>query len=111
MDNIKNDSYYVQKIIKDAAFVVEKTAGLTVEELKTDEVLCDSVMFRLIQIAENSARLTEEYKMQNRDIPWNAIRGMRNRIVHDYGDVDLGIVYHTATVDIRNLVEKLKNIL
>ena len=109
MDNIKNDGYYVRKILRDAEFVVEKTAGMTVEELKSDEVLCDSVMFRLIQIAENSARLTDEYKIKTAGIPWNAIRGMRNRIVHDYGEVDLAIVHHTATIDIKSLVEKLKN--
>ena len=43
-------------------------------------------------------------------IPWQSIKGMRNRIVHEYGDVELNIVYQTITEDIpeiRDLLEKL----
>ena len=32
----------------------------------------------------------DDYKSKNSDIPWVAIYGLRNRIVHDYGSVDLG---------------------
>ena len=51
------------------------------------------MLFRMIQISENSRKLTEEYKQKRRMIPWNAMYGMRNRIVHDYGNVDLKVVY------------------
>ncbi len=53
MDNIKNDAYYIKKILKDIKFIIEKTEGITLEELEANEVLCDSVLFRLIQISEN----------------------------------------------------------
>ena len=50
MDNIKNDDYYVNKLLKDIKFIIEKTNGITLNELEENEVLCDSVLFRLIQI-------------------------------------------------------------
>lgn len=34
-------------------------------------------------------------------IPWNAMYGMRNRIVHDYGNVDLKVVYETLKMIFR----------
>lgn len=34
---------------------------------------------------------------------WTDIYGLRNRIVHDYGHVDLGIVYDTLTKDINEI--------
>lgn len=34
-------------------------------------------------------------------IPWNAMHGMRNRIVHDYGNVDLKVVYETLKMIFR----------
>ncbi|WP_242951161.1 HepT-like ribonuclease domain-containing protein [Butyrivibrio fibrisolvens] len=35
--------------------------------------------------------------------------GLRNRIVHDYGNVDLEIVYETLKYDIPELMEQLKD--
>ena len=39
--------------------------------------------------------------------PWNAIYGLRNRIVHDYGSVDLNVVFSTLKNDIPDLLELL----
>ena len=108
MDNVKNDAYYVKKMLKDIRFIIEKTEGITVEGLKENEVLCDSVLFRLIQISENSGKLTSAFKEINRNIPWQAIKGMRNRIVHDYGEVELDVVYQTISEDIPDICEKLE---
>lgn len=95
MDNIKNNIYYIQKIRKDLEFIVEHMRDVSMEELNVNEVLLDSMLFRMIQISENAKRLTDEYKLSHSHIPWSALSGMRNRIVHDYGNVDLNIVYET----------------
>lgn len=63
------------------------------------------MMFRLIQISENSRKLTDDYKAAHDQIPWVAMYGLRNRIVHDYGSVDLGIVYATLKENIPELLE------
>lgn len=68
-------------------------------------------MFRIIQIAENNSRLSNEFKMKYCEISWMAIKGMRNRIVHDYGVVNMEIVYDTVTRWIPQMYEKLTNIL
>lgn len=93
MDNKKDNTYYLKKIVKDLGFIAEHTRGITKEGLQEDEVLQDSVMFRLIQVSENAARLADDFKLRYNEIPWQAMRGMRNRIVHEYGDVDLTIVH------------------
>ena len=107
MDNIKTDAYYVQKIIKDLTFVTAQMKNVTAEELSLNELLLDSMLFRLIQISENSKKLSEVYKERHPHIPWNAVYGFRNRIVHDYGNVDLNIVYETLKNDIPDLLELL----
>lgn len=109
MDNIKNDSYYVKKLLKDLTFLLENTRGISLAELEANEILCDSVLFRLIQISENAGQLTSEFKALHREIPWHAIRGLRNRIVHDYGEVEMDIVYQTITEDIPDLCQMLQN--
>ena len=61
------------------------------------------MLFRLIQISENSKRLSERFKKEYSEIPWMAVYGLRNRIVHDYGNVDLSIIYFTLKNDIPEL--------
>ena len=95
MDNKKDNQYYIKKIVTDLAFIIEHTSELTQNELENNEVLVDSVMFRLIQVSENSDKLTDNFKEGHADIPWRAMEGMRNRIVHEYGNVDLAVVYDT----------------
>lgn len=111
MDNRKDNKYYLKKIIQDLEFMIEHTKGLSKNELENNEVLIDSVMFRLIQISENSDGLTEEFKSQHSNILWRAIRGMRNRIVHEYGNVDMSVVYDTIKNDIPALLDELKKIM
>ena len=107
MDNIKTDSYYIQKIQRDLKFIVEHMRNVDIEELNANEVLLDSMLFRMIQLSENAKKLSDEYKMRNREIPWCAMYGLRNRIVHDYGNVDLKVVYETLKNDIPELLELL----
>ncbi|MBO7273606.1 MAG: DUF86 domain-containing protein [Clostridia bacterium] len=111
MDNVKNDAYYVKKMLKDISFILDNTKGITLEQLTNNEILCDSVLFRLIQISENSVKLTAEFKEAHKGIPWQAIKGMRNRIVHEYGEVELDIVHQTITEDIPEICKKLEVVL
>ena len=57
------------------------------------------------RLQENAKKLSDAYKMGRKDIPWTDIAGLRNRIVHDYGNVELSIVYSTLTQDVPDLIE------
>ena len=103
----KDDMYYVEKIIDDLKFVIDHTKGLTTEEIKQNELLVDSIMFRIIQISENDNKLSSMFKIENKDIPWASIKGMRNKIVHDYGIINFEIVYDTVFVGIPKMYEAL----
>lgn len=110
MDNVKNDRYYVEKIISDLEFLIKHTQGKSKTEIKNNEVLLDSIMFRIIQIAENVAKLTDDFKAKHSDVPWLAIRGMRNRIVHDYGVVDITVIFNTISNDMPEMHKILTSI-
>lgn len=47
----------------------------------------------------------------NNDIPWHAIKAMRNLHAHDYENVDLDIVWNTLTVEIPDLKSKFEQLL
>lgn len=107
MDNAKTDSYYIEKIRKDLEFIVDHMQNVDIEELNANEVLLDSMMFRMIQLSANAKKLTDEYRITHGEIPWGAMFGLRNRIVHDYGNVDFKVVYETLKYDIPELLELL----
>ena len=109
MDNLKNNTYYIQKIIQDLNFIVLHMKDICIEELNENEVLLDSMLFRMIQLSENAKKLSDEYKMKNSNVPWNAIYGLRNRIVHDYGNVDLNVVFETLKNDVPELLVLIAN--
>ena len=111
MDNVKNDRYYLNKMIADLEFMIEHTKGKTSDEIEANPLLMDSIMFRLVQIAENGEKLTGAFKEEHKEVKWKAIKGMRNRIVHDYGFIDMTIVYDTVTNSIPELYAQLKDLI
>ena len=68
MDNYKNDTYYLDKIRTDMTFIIAHMKDVDLQELNNNEVLLDSMLFRMIQISENVKRLSEEYKENNSNI-------------------------------------------
>ena len=107
MNNVKNDKYYLQKIREDLIFVEKHTENVSREQFEQDEILLNAMMFKLIQISENVKKLSEEYKKANNDIPWQDILGLRNRIVHDYGNVNLEIIFVALKEDIPQLIKQI----
>ena len=104
MDNIKNDSYFIQKAIADINAIENHTKNVTTyDEFMSDEMVVDAVMFRLIQLIENVKNISSEFKNNHNDIPWGKILGFRNGIVHEYGATDYTIVFEIITKDIYGL--------
>ena len=110
MDNLKNDKYYLNKIIDDIKFVIINTENMTLEEFDADEMVNSAVNFKFIQISENSTKLTIELVNKNSNIPWHKIKGLRNKIVHDYDNVFFDIIFNTIKKDLPTLLEQLLNL-
>lgn len=110
MDNIKNDLYYAQKIVTDLQFILDNTVGIKKVDLALNEVLLDSVMFRLIQVSESASKVTSEFKAKHSAIPWTSVESIRDRIVYKDDDVDLTIIYDTITKDINKIADALSEL-
>ena len=108
MDNIKNDRYYIERICNDLEFIARHMTETDADTFSRNELLQDSMMFRLVQISENARKLTDDYRERHSVIPWTAMFGLRNRIVHDYGNVVLDVIFDTLKNDIPELVKVMK---
>lgn len=68
----------------------------------------DAVLRRFEIIGEAASRLSAESQALFPGIPFRAMRGMKNIIAHDYGEVDLELVWKTVEVDLPGLIEALE---
>lgn len=64
---------------------------------------------RCIQvIAEATRKIHSDFKERHPEIPWRDIYAMRNRITHEYGDLNDSYVWAAISVDIPGLVILLR---
>ena len=73
MDNIKDDRYYTDKMLVDLLFIQAKMTGQSFEDFSNNDLLQDSMMFRLIQISENARKLTDSFRREQANIPWSDV--------------------------------------
>ena len=65
---------------------------------------------RLIEIIGEAANhISLEIIEENTDIPWSKIIGLRNKIVHDYGEILTDRIWLIASKSIPELIEKLNS--
>lgn len=62
-------------------------------------IVRDAVSMNLLQIGELSGHLSDEFKQNASDIPWREIRAMRNLFAHNYSNMDVQKIWHTAKDD------------
>lgn len=65
----------------------------------------------ITQLGELVNRLSDEAKESSQNIPWRAIKRMRNLHAHDYENVDMEIVWNTLIEDIPMLKQSLEKLL
>ncbi len=88
---------YCEKI-KTAATVFQgnQEAFLAEDNYQTRDVCC----FYILQIGELTRGLSDPFKEVHSEIPWKQIRGMRNVVVHKYGEIDLDTLWDVLMNDI-----------
>jgi uncharacterized protein with HEPN domain len=95
-------------MLQSAELIVTYTAQCSKAEFVANVQLQDSVIRRLLVIAEAARRVSETTRQSLPNISWSEINGMRNRLVHEYDDVNLDIVWDVVQSEIPSLIEELK---
>ena len=100
---MKDDSIYIDHILNSINRILDYISGKDQEAFEADLVTQDAVVRQLEVIGEATKRVSKELRSKNPDVPWSDMAGMRDVLIHDYIDVDLGVVWKTASEDIPNL--------
>jgi len=94
--------------MRDAADAVSRfVANRQRQDLEADEMLRFALVRAIEIIGEAASRISAETREANPAIPWQAIIGMRNRLVHAYFDIDTDILWVAATREVPSLLPLL----
>ena len=83
---------------------IEEYAGGERSRFYGSRLVQDAVVRNLQTIAESTQRLSDGLKGTEPEVPWRAIAGFRNVLVHDYFEIDLEAVWGVVEQDLPTLV-------
>jgi uncharacterized protein with HEPN domain len=98
----------VNDIIDAAERAVRYTDGLTFDEFRADARTVDAVSFTIVTVGEAANAVPESVTRTAPEIPWTDIRGMRNKIAHEYFGIDAKLLWQTVREDLPPLIATLR---
>ncbi len=70
----------------------------------------DAVVRNFEIIGEAARCVSVKFRASHKEIPWNLMIGMRNKMIHEYIGVDYEILWETITHSLPDLKSKLKKL-
>jgi len=102
----KTDLLYLGNMLDNAREIQQIIAGLTRQQFDQDKVT-RLALLHLVQTIGEAAKRVSAAQQAATAIPWAEIRGMRNRIIHDYANINYEILWDTVTLHIPPLITEL----
>jgi uncharacterized protein with HEPN domain len=108
---MQRDLEYVLDILEAGKLATSFIKDKSLEQFLNDTQCQDAVIRRLMMIGEAAGRVSDYTKEKYSELPWKQMIGMRNFLVHEYGDVDLNIVRETSNRNLPFLIKQIEKIL
>lgn len=108
---VRDDRTRINHMIDSAQAVLSFIKGKTRKHLDTDLLLTSGITLQLGLVGEAATAVSQKTKNKYPEVPWKKIIGMRNRLIHEYFDIDNEILWNTSKEFLPSLIEQLKAIL
>lgn len=110
----KKDLFHLLGILESAGKISDYSKGLeTADEFikAQNQMVYNACLTLLTNICEELDKLSAETKSKLTKLDLKAIKGMRNRIVHDYQNLDSYIIFDAIQKDLPPLKETLYEVI
>lgn len=109
---MKNKEYIsFIKMIEYIDKALKYTKDYSYEQFCKDEKTIDATVFAISQIGELVKNISKETMKKYSNIEWNMIKGLRNRIVHDYDGISFKSIWFVLENDLLQLKEDIQKII
>lgn len=102
------DESYLLDILISARKAIQFVEGLNFKEFVESEIHQNAVIRPLEVIGEAARIISDEMKTEHPEIPWGEMIGMRNRLIHEYFNINLTTVWDTVHNDLPDLLQAIE---
>jgi len=114
MSSLDRLTLWIEQMSEAARSACGYVDGLDFIAFADDKRTQQAVVLNLLLIGELAARIVEKepaFVAAHPEVPWAAMRGMRNRIAHGYFELDIKVVWDTVGSAVPELAEQLPGLL
>ncbi len=105
-----DDLVRLRHMIEAAESAITFMSGRNRADLDSDRMLMFAVVRAIEIVGEAASRITHETRVARTAVPWHAIVGMRNRLIHAYFEINTQMVWETVTNELPALLPQLREI-
>ena len=112
--SLRDEKLYIDDILEAIYKIEEYIQDIDFEDFSSDRKSVDAVIRNLEIIGEATKNISEDFKRRHTEVNWKDPTRMRDRLIHAYFGVDLGIVWETIKFRIPELkgqIEKINEII
>jgi uncharacterized protein with HEPN domain len=102
------DAALLLDIMLAAEGVLSFIAGLDERAFLASDLHQSAVIRKFEIMGEAAGKVSKAFCAAHPEIPWKQMTGLRHRLVHDYGDVRLDIVWRVASETLPGLIAMLR---
>jgi uncharacterized protein with HEPN domain len=105
---------YLDHMVEAISLARSFTEGMAKADFLADRKTQQAVILNLIVLGEAASKIAlefPEFTMAHPALPWQQMRGMRNRMAHGYFDIDLDVVWETVQASLPALQKQLAAII
>jgi uncharacterized protein with HEPN domain len=107
---MSKDDACVLDMLRAARLAREFGAECAEQQFLDDVKTQSAVLHQLTVLGAAVRRVSQEFQDAHPDVPWQEIAGLRNRIVHEYDEIDIDRVWELIQRDLPPLITALERI-
>ena len=107
----RDDTVYLYHILDAIGLIEEYTEGMSENEFLANSMAHDAVVRQIEIIGEAARNVSDEFQEKHSTVPWLKMIGIRNKIIHEYFNVNYAIVWDTIKDDLPRLKNSIKKII
>lgn len=103
-------SLITEDILTGIKHILSYTDSLSFDDFASHFMTVEACLYNIQVIGEAVSKLPEEIKQKHPHIQWTLIKGMRNRLIHEYFGTDLQLVWNVIKDKLPELQYDLEEI-